>query len=191
MDRTKYFLSYFHKNVVSIRLIERRKSPLMWSIHLFLNFLNLFLKLFNKPLLAKGDFLGNYVTTIGNRIYATPKWSETMGISKLITHELTHVVQFYEYGFLKFSFKYLISKKFRLFAESEAFQAECACFPLVLQSDDMLNRKARSLVSYGLRLKVIERELMNRLIETRMNKLKKCSQIVYDSVQQWRKSTRS
>ena len=156
----------------------------MWIIHGALQFANVFLKVFKKNLLAEGDFLGTYVTTIGKKIYAQPIWTDETPPSRLVVHELTHVLQHKRHG-LRFSLGYLFSKKRRLFYETEAYQTECLCFPGILDNEDIFEDRVTMLEAYGLSKHTIIRELESRRQEIKAETPRVCSDRIHTAWIEW------
>jgi len=68
--------------------------------------------------------------TIGPFIWIRPKYKDDIG---LLTHEKTHAKQWY-YTLGISSFLYLVSKKYRLWAEVQAYKAQFKCPPANVQN---------------------------------------------------------
>lgn len=147
------FIEYYHKHGHKIRLVNKKKSPLMIIINLALKLAGLFTKVNIQ------DFMTGYVTTIGRSIYASPKWTLDRKESSLVVHELCHVSQ---WGF-RYAMSYIFSKKKRMLAESTCVQAEMMCFPEKYENVDRLHKRASHFVAYG----VSYTEALDQLIERR------------------------
>jgi hypothetical protein len=57
----------------------------------------------------------------GGLIFIRPKYKNDKG---LLFHEIEHAKQFWKYGLIFFSLSYLLSKKFRLNREVEAYKVQ-------------------------------------------------------------------
>lgn len=145
------FLEYFEERTgIIIKYVDRHTSVFMRFCHYGIKVLSFILRLLNRRELAKGDFLENYVTTIGRTIYAHPIWnSKTTPPSRVVVHELTHILQYQRYGW-KYCLGYLFSKRKRLYYESEAFQTECLCFPGLLENENIFTQRVKALSAYGI-----------------------------------------
>lgn len=160
----KSFIEFFNETAFRVEIVDKRKSFLM-------RLANLFLALTNKLNITDVEnFMTGYITTIGQRIYGTALhgWNEEMLPNGVLLHELTHAAGFRREGFLKYSLKYLFSKKWRAKYESYCVQAELMYNPS-LQTQANLERRALHFIPYGIDLITIHKELQARLDEINHN----------------------
>lgn len=167
----------FRKHGHKVHFVDRRKSALMWTIHYSLKVLSLIIGIFGKPPLAQGDFMGTYVTTIGKTIYAHPKWTEDREPQRIDVHELCHVLQ----DSWRHRICYLFSAKYRLFAETEAFQAELLCFkPLLEKEMESVYWRAKHLTAYLISEKKARKALFARIDEVKAGRPTKNASLIYE-----------
>lgn len=107
--------------------------------------------------MTREEFLTNYATTIGRRIYLpfelgvdAPRWSlRTQAL--LGTHEHTHVVQWRERP-MRFWYRYATDTRARALYEAEAYLTEYeTAFVLGLNDLHAPEHRVQSLHSYGLK----------------------------------------
>ena len=148
------FLEYFNKNVHKVKLVDKRKSRFMRAIAWALSVLGI---------MGRDEFLDNFTTTIGSRIY-TQKHLDWDNPSPLMFHELTHVLQF---SFLM-AVRYLLSSKWRMRYESEAVQSVVLCTDLK-PTTAWMDRMVRQFTKYRIDETTIRNEIVDRISEARRN----------------------
>jgi len=149
------FLKYFDKHVIHIKLVDKDDSWFMKLISFFLAIGN-FLHITNIQ-----NFMGGYGTTIGHTLYDNPGWDWDAEPDTHKCHELCHAVQ----ASIKMSLRYLFRPEWRMFYESECAQCEILCFPDLVRGDIWFERRVRQFVAYGIKEKIVRRELTKRLDE--------------------------
>jgi len=153
------FLNHFCSEMHKVVFKDKATAPLMKLVALLIAVGN------RLKICDIRNFITDYVTTIGNRIYAHPRWNYATEPSPLVLHELTHVV----FWSTTYALRYLLSKKWRLYYESVCIQTEMMCFTRC-RSNAYIKIKARMLEGYGIRYSDAVNELAKRLHEVETNR---------------------
>lgn len=175
------FPEYFNANVAKLRIIDKKRS---W----FMRLVNFGLTLTNALKLSSiEDFMTRYITTIGHVIYASEErggWSMQMDPNTTLMHELTHLMGFHNDGFIRYSWRYLTSKRWRAEYESRCVQAQMLYDPSK-QTIDHISKRAQHFVPYGIQYEVMAEELHKRLTEIEEGKPHKDARQVVEAYESW------
>lgn len=174
---TMPFPRYFDKYVTSVKIVQKSKS---WFMRLLASCLWVLNQL---KVTAIKDFMGGYITTIGNTIYGSGNWSMSMTTTTTLMHELTHVCE----GKLDplYSVKYLFSANRRAFYESVCIQTEML-YDRDLRSANYATKRARFLVAYGVPFKTALEECIKRLDEVKTGRPQLAASMVFDAYNAWK-----
>ena len=154
------FIIYFSKRISPVRVVNKKRSPVMHIISFFLTILT---KL-GVVKFSKKEFMEDYVTTIGRTIYG-PDWSVDMEPNTTVLHELVHVLQFKRFWM---EFQYLFSKKWRSYYESSADQVWMITHPEKL-NNNVIEKKAIQFTKYGIPYAMILEDLKKRRVEATLS----------------------
>ena len=177
----KPFLQHFSEVVAPVKIVQKDKSWLMRLVAWTLSVLTK-MKIVDFP---REKFMNEYITTIGQTIYAGPSWSLGMEVTTTVLHELTHVLQFQRTWM---EIQYLASDKWRSYYESSADQAWMIVYP-ERATDDCLERKATSFESYGIPHTAVLEDLKRRRLEVKESRAQPEAQKVAYCFIEWDKET--
>ena len=171
------FRTYFNLHVRKVRIIVKSKSPLMKIIAGIL-------WLSNKLGITNiQDFMGNYATTIHDRIY-WPSSDPYMDDSPRLFHELTHVLEWHYRG-VKYDLEYIFSRSKRTYYETVCVQTNMLINPK-LQSQAYVASCTNQFANYGIPKSMVRKELNNRLIEAVEKRPQAESSLVAAAYRDWK-----
>lgn len=177
------FLEYFNQHVISIKLVDKDDSWFMKTIAVLLavgNFLRITNIRDNPHTERNESFMGGYGTTIGHTVYDNPGWAWDLAPNTHVVHELCHVVQ----ASILQGLRYVFSSRWRMFYESECVQAEILCFP-GRRSELWFERRVRQFVKYGIKEKIVRKNLTKRIEEIEQAEPRASSARVADAYAMW------
>lgn len=173
------FLAFFNATVCRVKIIEKKKSPLMWIIAGILWLSNLFRITHTDP------FLSSYITTLHNRIYWPGPLNNAAQPSTGLLHELTHVMEWKLRG-LRYDFEYIFNTSKRAYYESVCVQTEMLLDPK-RQNHAHVSSRIPQFVKYGIPSYIIHNELAKRLAEIQTPQIE--AKTVVDAFNDWAKET--
>lgn len=174
------FPKYFDREVSPLKVIDKRKSWFMKAVNIFLTITN------SLKITSIKNFMSDYITTIGHRVYGGPGWAMTMNVNTTLLHELVHLIGFKNDGFLKYSWRYLTSKRWRAKYESICVQVELLWLGDAYQDMVEINRRCVDFIPYGIPAPIMYNELHDRLEEIRAGKPHRDAQIVIEAHNKWK-----
>lgn len=179
------FLEYFDKNVTKIKLIDKKRSPLMKTINGLITVGNKLgiSDIADDPKTDHDEsFMGGYGTTIGKKIYESPAWTWDKEPSTHVLHELTHVLQYSTIMALR----YVFSSQWRMYYESECVQAEIMFAPEINRDERWMARQVLQFRGYGCNEGMIRRMILDRMEEVTKGEPREDPARVYGAYLKWK-----
>lgn len=171
------FTNYFSKEVKKIKVIKKSESLFMKMVYIILVITD-WLHITN----ISKEFMSSYTTTIGNRIYTDDRWPVNGQPTRLVVHELTHVLLWS----FKYAINYVFSKTWRARYESYCIATEMLIFP-EKRTLLFIEGKADMLVKYGIPKDISMPQLLFRLEEIPNMELPSVCAKMLQAVDKWHK----
>lgn len=151
------FIKLFNqRHYAKVKIIPKQKSILMKLCNFCLTILNAL------GITSIKWFMTAYVTTIGSRIYYPNATLQSIEVSPVLVHELTHVLEHKYYTL--YSLKYLLSARCRAYYESLCVQTELLCFPY-RQKGFNVDLESKRFIPYGIPQDLMQEQLHKRFVE--------------------------